>query len=305
MHTRRGGNRKIDIAAIAGLPVVHVRGDGRFCRVSEAARLLLGRGGRVPRSWSDTVLPMAEAGRLAWLARRVGHGGGAQVQVVVVPDHGGTRYLEARLHGGAVRGEAVVLFAEPLHSTATTASGWSSAVDQAMATEVHHRVRNALQVMAALIHLESGDATLTSRLEPIRRRILAMAQAHDSLNVRDGVVMVDLAACIRSIHGLACADQATEPSVVRLQIDAASPDLSVDVAVPVALIIHEALSQQTDPQVAPWIGIGQSDGKVRVDLHGVVGGGRLRDSRLVQALARQAGIWLNDTDDTLVLEFAP
>ena len=301
-HTRRENFRKLGVAAIAGVPVVLVRADGRFAMVSAAARQLLGRNGRTPRSWSDTILPIAEAGHLAALARRVGKGGRAMVQVVGVPAPGGCRRLEVRLHAGAKAGEVAVLFTEIVHGGAAAGRPPSPPADQAMTLEVQHRVRNALQVMSALIHLETGDEIPAARLEPIRRRILAMAQAHDSLDVRDGVAVVDLSSCIRSIHALARETPVAEPLLLSLEIEGAPPAVSIDVAVPVALIVHEALVAGGD---APGVRIRRQNGAIHVDLSGITIDAGFFNNRLVLAMTRQASILLAAADGGLSLSFRP
>ena len=303
LYSHCGLSRKLDVAAIAGVASVVVRADGRFAMVSAAARHLLGRNGRMPRSWHDTILTATEAGHLATVARRVGKGGVPTVQVVGVASARGSRRLEVRLHPGAKPGEVAVLFTEIVHGGQAITVSASQMADQAMAAEVQHRVRNALQVMSALVHLETGDAA-AARLEPVHRRILAMAQVHDSLDVRGGVAVVDLSACIRSVHAVSYGDVA---GVVPLavEVDGTLPAVSLDVAVPVALVVHEALMAGATPHVAPVARLRGLDGSVRVDLNGVSLGGAFQGSRLVAAMVRQAGIELTVAANGLSLTFSP
>ena len=62
--------------------------------------------------------------------------------------------------------------------------------------EVHHRVKNNLQVICSLLNMQAiaaNDPALTSALEESQKRILAMAMIHDMLYASNSLNEVDFA----------------------------------------------------------------------------------------------------------------
>ncbi|MBR9972078.1 HWE histidine kinase domain-containing protein [Magnetospirillum sulfuroxidans] len=308
----RGG--RLNFAEIAGLAAVVARNDGRLSFVSDAARRLLGRQGRAPQSWNDSILSIADAGALAALCRRVRQGGQDETQVVTVPGDG--RRLEARLHalaGG--KNEVLVLFADITQQIRLNADLLRLRADnQAWAAELQHRVRNVLHVLSAMMYLEGapggGD---DAAFDLVRGRILAMAQAHDTLEVRDGIAMVDLVACIRSLHALVCSGLGLEPNVLslRLELDDVPLAPSIDVAVPIALIVYEVFSAAAKAaadgvECEIDVSIRRLNERVRLSISGLCIARDCLNLRLVEALARQLRAqFASDLCGRMTLDFSP
>ena len=110
--------------------------------------------------------------------------------------------------------------------------------------EVRHRVKNNLQIVSGLLSLQARNLPPEARL-PLREmqeRIRAMGRAHDQLyrSTEAGSFAVD-----RLVQDL-CEDlghlYATGAGQVTCSVDAGEPlSLPVEVAVPVALIVNEAV----------------------------------------------------------------
>jgi two-component sensor histidine kinase len=109
---------------------------------------------------------------------------------------------------------------------------------EAMLNEIHHRVKNNLQLVASLLRLGTdgkADADLRGSLEAGVRRIDAMALVHDSLYDTDRLDIVDLGNYSRRLLEAISEESAfrfdfTEKGVIQGRLD---------VAVPFGLLLHE------------------------------------------------------------------
>lgn len=110
--------------------------------------------------------------------------------------------------------------------------------------EIHHRVKNNLQIISSLLYLQgqtTDDATARALVEDSRARIRAMATVHETLYGAKDVADVDFGAYARSlVSGLkASLDGAGE---IRTTIEVSAPHLSLDEAVPCGLIMSELVT---------------------------------------------------------------
>jgi two-component sensor histidine kinase len=113
---------------------------------------------------------------------------------------------------------------------------------EALLKEVHHRVKNNLQIVLSLLHLSSSTTENTEAkalLEESRARIFAMALVHEEIYRTGDFSGVDLASYAPRI-----ADQllmSTYPAVERIY-DVQSLRLALEVAIPCGLIISELIT---------------------------------------------------------------
>ncbi|MBU4113338.1 MAG: PAS domain S-box protein [Gammaproteobacteria bacterium] len=113
----------------------------------------------------------------------------------------------------------------------------------ALLNEVHHRVKNNLQVITSLLRLEAGrsrEGDTRSVLTEMQGRIRAMALLHESLYRSGTFASVDLGAYLG--HLARQAFRAQSSGVVRLQLELASVQVSLDQATPCGLLANELLS---------------------------------------------------------------
>lgn len=111
--------------------------------------------------------------------------------------------------------------------------------------EVHHRVKNNLQVISSLLDLQSGttkDPEAVRALENGQHRIMSMALVHQNLYQGDNLVQVDLEAYARQLmEEITRYMSSTLPNFTYdLAIEHLS--LSIDSAVPVGLILNELIT---------------------------------------------------------------
>src|SRR3546814_2081470 len=125
-------------------------------------------------------------------------------------------------------------------------SDWSSDVcssDLKLTREVHHRVKNNLQIIASLINLHARsahDAEAVEAYATIQRRVDALSVVHRNhyaeLEEHRGVGVRSL------ISELSASLRGTAPAEARrfgIQIDSDNLHISQDVAVPVAFLLTE------------------------------------------------------------------
>lgn len=111
--------------------------------------------------------------------------------------------------------------------------------------EVHHRVKNNLQVITSLLSLESArsDAPDIQRvLKDMQGRIRSMALLHQSL-YRSGIfASADLGAYLQELASQAFKAQGNRGFAVRLKLDLERIMVSMDQAAPCGLLANELIS---------------------------------------------------------------
>lgn len=111
--------------------------------------------------------------------------------------------------------------------------------------EVHHRVKNNLQIISSLLRLQArrvGDSATNNVFVDSQRRVESMAKIHEYLYRSDHFRRIDFNAYLRDLgNQLVQAYGRSEPKV-QLEISGGSVDLSVDEAIPCGLIFSEAIS---------------------------------------------------------------
>jgi two-component sensor histidine kinase len=106
-----------------------------------------------------------------------------------------------------------------------------------LVNEINHRVKNSLQLVAAMINLRAGAAGDPSEvLREASSRIAVIAQAHERLTGSSDIARIDLAAYL----GAMCKDLAHQMNDCDIEFTApASIAMPTDRAVRIALILNE------------------------------------------------------------------
>jgi two-component sensor histidine kinase len=139
--------------------------------------------------------------------------------------------------------------------------------------EVHHRVKNNLQVITSLLRLESGrsdNSETKDVLNDMQARIRSMALLHESL-YRSGIfASADLGAYLRELATHAFRANVNHTGI-HLQLELESVTVSMDQATPCGLMVNELISNSLKHAF-----VGRSDGEVRLTLQHVGVGGQVR-----------------------------
>ena len=117
----------------------------------------------------------------------------------------------------------------------------------ALLNEVHHRVKNNLQVITSLMRLEAARADQSGSdvktvLGGMQARIRSMALLHESLYRSGTFAAVDLGAYLRQLSQQAFRSMAPNGASVGLELELAPVLVSLDKATPVGLLVNELLS---------------------------------------------------------------
>lgn len=138
----------------------------------------------------------------------------------------------------------------------------------AMLNEIHHRVKNNLQLVASLLRLgtdRSADGEAKSAMDAGVRRIDAMALVHESLYDNERLDEVDLGAYARKLL-----DAISEGSGFRFDFAEEGPlKAHLDIAVPFGLLLNELATnaqKHAFPGGGGWARIGLASKDSRVEL---------------------------------------
>ncbi|MBI3320819.1 MAG: response regulator [Candidatus Omnitrophica bacterium] len=109
--------------------------------------------------------------------------------------------------------------------------------------EIHHRVKNNLQVISSLLSLQSTyltDPQLLELFEDSRNRIRSMALVHETLYASANLSSIDMVSYVRDLASLLARSYAAEAVQLRLQVEPIF--LGVDTAIPCGLLLNELVS---------------------------------------------------------------
>jgi two-component sensor histidine kinase len=110
---------------------------------------------------------------------------------------------------------------------------------QILLKEVNHRVKNSLQVVSSMLHLQAsavGDPALSDRLNEASTRISAVGRAYERLAYNADYENIDLVSYLREVID----DLATAVAPCKVQLEAPEEiQFAADRAILVALVINE------------------------------------------------------------------
>jgi two-component sensor histidine kinase len=111
--------------------------------------------------------------------------------------------------------------------------------------EVHHRVKNNLQIIASLLNLQArsvDDGPCRAALRDSQNRIRALALIHDKLHSSEVVDAIPIREYIQDLTTALLRSLSPESASIVLDLDVADILLDLDAAIPVALILNELIS---------------------------------------------------------------
>jgi PAS domain S-box-containing protein len=111
--------------------------------------------------------------------------------------------------------------------------------------EIHHRVKNNLQVISSLLNLQASfihDKEVLTIFIESRNRVRSMALVHEKLYQSKDLARIDFADYIRALTIGLLSSFAGKTSSVRVSVEIDGIMLGVDSAVPCGLIVNELVS---------------------------------------------------------------
>jgi len=111
--------------------------------------------------------------------------------------------------------------------------------------EIHHRVKNNLQVICSLLNLQSGyirDPEALALFRESESRIRSMAMIHEKLYQSESLSRVDFSEYLSSLSSLLFTTYVANPAAVQLKTHFEPVFMDIDTAVPLGLIVNELVS---------------------------------------------------------------
>jgi two-component sensor histidine kinase len=119
------------------------------------------------------------------------------------------------------------------------------AMQDALLKEVHHRVKNNLQVIASLLNLQSRqvrDAHTAEMFKETQNRIQSMALIHERLYHSNDATRLDFESYLRTLMAYLFAAYSTGNVAITLKLNVDRITFGVDTAIPCGLIVHELVA---------------------------------------------------------------
>jgi PAS domain S-box-containing protein len=113
---------------------------------------------------------------------------------------------------------------------------------EALLKEIHHRVKNNLQVISSLVALQADglrDGALRAAFQDVTHRVRAMAMVHEKLYQSVDLARVEFAEYVRSLLSYLWRAHGNAAAGVSLALDLEPVSLPVHLAVPCGLILNE------------------------------------------------------------------
>lgn len=155
--------------------------------------------------------------------------------------------------------------------------------------EIHHRVKNNLQIFSSLLDLQvmrTDDPSVQELLRNNQSRMNSIALVHERLSQANDLTEISLGEYVQGLVVTLVRINAINPNQITLRIQADSNiQVSPDRAIPIGLILHELISNALK--------------------HGLQGGGGEIFVELDQTLAGQARLGVSDSGNRLSATFDP
>lgn len=119
------------------------------------------------------------------------------------------------------------------------------AVKKSLLKEIHHRVKNNLQVISSMLSIQTqyvSDPILNNVIEECKSRITSMALIHESLYKRDTNDITSFSSYIKNLIPQLINTYQVDENKVKLTMDVEDIELSIDESVPCGLLLNEVIS---------------------------------------------------------------
>lgn len=159
----------------------------------------------------------------------------------------------------------------------------SLAEKEVMLREIHHRVKNNLQVISSMVSLQAEnmtDARIRAELNDMRDRVRSMALVHEKLYQTGDLARLDFAEYVRSLLQYLWRSHSAMAQQVQLEQSLAAVPMSIETAVPCGLILNELVGNALKHAFIAGRG-----GKIRVALE-------LTPSGLIRLVVGDNGVGL-------------
>lgn len=154
---------------------------------------------------------------------------------------------EVRDEGGGIRGVLVMIRDVTERKAAQDRIREELRQKEALLQELHHRVKNNLQLITSLLGLQARKAEsgqVRSALDDSRNRIRALARLHERLYRTEDMESVELGGYVRALARELIGAFGGEN--VRVDVEVESVQVSLDAAIPCGLIVNELVTNSLE-----------------------------------------------------------
>lgn len=133
--------------------------------------------------------------------------------------------------------------------------------------EIHHRVKNNLQVISSLLSLQLRYIKDEEALDMFREsqyRVRSMALVHESLYRSSDLARIDFSEYVRNLANGLYRSYGVDPGRIVLKTKVKNVSLTIDMAVPCGLVINELVSNALKYAFPPSF---KEKGKIEIILH--------------------------------------
>jgi len=140
----------------------------------------------------------------------------------------------------------------------------SNTEKETLLKEIHHRVKNNLQLITSLLNLQAADdeeQSIESFLSKGQNRVKSMALIHEQLYRSENVSSIDMGEYIKNLVQQIFSSHGLNNSSIKYNVSADPISLDIDKAIPIGLIINELVNNSLEH------GFGnQNDGELHVEM---------------------------------------
>jgi PAS domain S-box-containing protein len=123
---------------------------------------------------------------------------------------------------------------------------WESLQEkESLLKEIHHRVKNNLQIISSLLRLQAGkieNPVAKAALNATQDRVRSMALIHEQLYRSENLAAVDMASYLKHLCQQLFRTLAATPETIHLRLELESVNLGVDQAIPCGLLVNELVT---------------------------------------------------------------
>jgi len=136
---------------------------------------------------------------------------------------------------------------------------------EVMMREIHHRVKNNMQIMSSLLRLQSRHFTNRKIIELFRAsqtRIRSMALIHEKLYQSENLSKIDFVRYIETLAVYLFHSYKVDMNRVRLNVKAKDVFLGINTAIPLGLVVNELVSNSLRHAFP-----GEKEGEICIQIH--------------------------------------
>ena len=211
--------------------------------------------------WGGVVHPEDQLAFLKFLLEVTRPGGDHQLEFRLRTPQGGEHWVRAAggFEPGYPQGRVMgFLFDIHTHKHAEENALRASLKEKdLLLREIHHRVKNNLQVVSSLLRLQASahaDPALQRALQEAQDRVQAIALVHQKLKHAPDFSRLDLAGYVQTLVERLVRSYASVPALIDLQVKVADLDIGPDAPVPLGLILNELVANALQHAFLPGEG---------------------------------------------------